>query len=61
MAKVDIRFQANGEFERPLKLVDAEKWVMVRRADVHAAAPFVISRKEWDQLPREARGEIRRR
>ena len=57
MPKVDLRFQPRGEFERPLKLVEGDGWVMVRRADVHAAAPFVIRRKEWESLPRKPRGE----
>lgn len=37
---------------RPLvRLGDVGNWSVVRRADFPSAAPFVISRKEWDKLP----------
>jgi hypothetical protein len=55
--RVDLRFRAHGQFEQPLRLVESETWVIVRRADFRGAAPFVISRKEWDALPRKARSE----
>lgn len=38
---------------RRIVLVDSDAWVMVRNADFPSAAPFVITRKEWEQLPRE--------
>jgi hypothetical protein len=38
--------------DQPLvRLGDVGRWSMVRRADIPGAAPFVISRKEWDKLP----------
>lgn len=37
------------EFQ-PVVEVDSKAWVMVRRADSPNAAPFVITRKEWDKL-----------
>ena len=36
-----------------VRLGDVGRWSMVRRADSRNAAPFVITRKEWDALPTE--------
>lgn len=54
--KREVRIQPNsytgGGETRPLvKLGDVGAWSMVRRADMPTAAPFVISRKDWDKLP----------
>lgn len=50
----EVRIQSEHYLiPRPLVLVDSKAWVMVRRADCLGAAPFVISRKEWERMPRE--------
>lgn len=50
-AKVEIRVRDGTQ---PLiRMGDIGVWSMVRRADVVGAAPFVISRKDWDKLPPE--------
>jgi hypothetical protein len=48
-AKVEIRVRDGTQ---PLvRMGDVGLWSMVRRADVKGAAPFVISRKDWEKLP----------
>jgi hypothetical protein len=38
------------ELQPLIRLGDVGRWSMVRRADFPKAAPFVISRKDWDKL-----------
>lgn len=51
--KREVRRQRHLGADRPLVVVDSKAWVIVRRADLRGAAPFLISRKEWDALPQE--------
>lgn len=41
--------------QRVVWLGDVGRWSVVRAADYRNAAPFVMSRKDWDALPVEAR------
>lgn len=40
--------------EQPIVEVTSKAWITVRRADIPSAAPFVISRKEWEKLRSQA-------
>lgn len=46
----EVRLVDRGHICIPsVRLGDVGRWSMVRRADSPTAAPFVISRKDWDR------------
>ena len=57
--KHDVRIQtfASGMNEtstRPLRLLGfIGAWAMVRRHDFPDAMPFVVSKKDWERMPKE--------
>jgi hypothetical protein len=57
------RFDGKRWHMKPQEIVrlgDVGKWTMARVADHPQAVPFVLSRKEWDNLPHPNKDEAGR-
>lgn len=45
------KYGLNGTTVDCIVAVDSPAWIMVRNAKSPGAAPYVITRREWDTLP----------